>query len=91
MLLNLLLQIIPSDPLSEIFDTPLIMLHCFFLCKRLQFKPYLFVLMYSAWGFIMTVMAESDHKSKLLRCITESSSPYMMPFKPLSGVADKAP
>lgn len=37
----------------------------------------------------MTFMTEPYHKTKLVGLFAESSSEYMMPFKPIMGVTDK--
>ena len=58
------------------------MIHGLFLCKRLQFEAYLFILMHPIGRLIMTVMTESYYKTKPIRFITKSCTKHMMPFKP---------
>jgi hypothetical protein len=86
-----LLKIVFVKFLDETVLVPSVMLHCFFLCNRLQFSSDLSILMHSPWRLVVTVMAEPYYKTESLRLITECASEDMMPFKPLPGMADKAP
>ena len=56
-LLTFLLQIIFSEHIDEVFDTPTVVFHCFSLSSC--FKPviHFFIVMNSSWGFIVAVMA----------------------------------
>ena len=58
----------------------------------MQFKPNLFILMDTVWVFVVTVMTEPYLESVILGLVSDrlTSSPYVMPFKPMARTADKA-
>ena len=66
------------------------MLHSLLLGKRLQFAPYLTILMHSEWWLVVTVVAEPYLETVLFGLGSERPTEYVMPFKPLPGVTDEA-
>jgi hypothetical protein len=64
--------------------------HCFSLRKRLQLKPYLFILMNTVRWLVVTVVAEPYLETEPFRFGPKRPTEYVMPFKPMLGVADKA-
>lgn len=87
-----ILQIVRIKFLTKVLYRPSVMLHSFFLCKRLQFLADLSVLMDTIRMFVVAEVAEPYLETVSLRLVSDrlAASPYVMPFQPPPRSTDEA-
>ena len=88
---NILLYVVFIKFSTEVLNRPSVMPHGFFLCICLEFETDLSVLMDAVWLLVVAVVAKPYLESEPFRFVSEclASTPYVMPFQPMPGSADK--